>query len=185
MAGRKPKNQPLTQTEMIEMTKQKRATSKIYKAESDEIKDEAISNSVRNTLNEMRKAEKLEKINLDDTKTVKALAECYLESCAVTSSFPTVSALAVSLGYTRENLYHYMKKKPDSETGKFLIQLHDMFSNILAENSLRNNTNAVVSIFLLKSLFGYKDTTSIELVQGDPSTDTNVDDLIQRAELLD
>ena len=182
--GRKPNGLPMTQTEMIEAGRQKRSTSRIYRAEADEIKDEAISHSINHALQEIRRADTRKKVSLDDTATVKAFAEAYLESCAVASVFPSMASFAMSIGHTRENLYRYMERHPDSETGKFLIQLHDQFSTVLAENSLRNNSNAIVSIFLLKSLCGYKDTQTFELVQNTSSDTPSVDEIALRANLL-
>ena len=179
------RNEPMTADEMIEAGKQKRATSRIYKAEADEIKDEAISTSIANALNQLRRAEGRGKISLDDTATVKTFAEAYLESCAVSSCFPSMSGFALAMGHTRNSLYNYMEKKSETETGKFLMQLHDLFAQILSENSLKNNSNGIVSIFLLKSLFGYKETQSIELVNGSRiDEEPTLDELAQRAGLL-
>ena len=185
MAGRKPKSEIMTTAEMIEAGKRKRAVSKIYKAESQEITDEAISKSVLNAISDLKRLEGRQRISLDDCEMVRAVAEAYLESCAVSSTFPSMSSLAMALGYSRQNLYHFMKEKGDTETGLFLTQLHDLFGNILAENSLRNNANNITAIFILKSLFGYKETQSIELLQGmSMDNEPTADDLFVRAELL-
>ena len=78
-----------------------------------------------------------------------------------------------------------MQKKQDDETAIFLTQFHDLLADILSENALKGNANNITAIFVLKALYGYKDTQTFELVQGTPFTETTADDLIQRAELLD
>lgn len=180
--GRKPKNPPMTKAEMIEAGKQRRST-RVYKAETDSLKDESISKSVRNAINDIKRADGRKRIDLNDTVTVKAVVECYLESCAITSTLPSMTGIALALGFTRERIYGYMKKQ-DTETSLFLHQVHDRMADILSENALRNNSNAIVSIFLLKSMFGYQDTTTIQLLDNSPNTELSVEDIAQRAGLL-
>ena len=89
------------------------------------------------------------------------------------------------MGHTRESLYKYMERHPDTETGKLLVQLHDLFSNILAENGLRGTANNITAIFLLKALFGYKDTQTYELIHGATENAPSANEIIQRAGLLE
>ena len=185
MAGRKPKSSPMTKTEMIESGQKQKKVSRVYKAESDAIKDEAISKSVSDALATLRKTDSRNQISLSDYPMVRAACEAYLEACILSSCFPSMSALAMALGYTRRNLYYFIEKNPDTESGKLLTQLHDMFANILTENSLRNNANNITAIFILKSMFGYKETQTFELVQGAYEQNPTMDDLIVRAGLLE
>ena len=184
MAGRKPKNEPMTKEEMIEAGQQSKGT-RIYKAQSKEVTDKAIRQSINNAIEDVKRFDGQAKVKLEDTARVKAIAEAYLESCAVNACFPSMTGLAMALGHTRTNLYIYMQKKQDDETAIFLTQFHDLLADILSENALKGNANNITAIFVLKALYGYKDTQTFELVQGTPFTDTTVDDMVQRAELLD
>ena len=150
---RKPKNEPMTPDEMIEAGKQKR-NSKIYRAESMELNSEAISESVTKALNQVKQNANRQKIDLEDYATVKLLTEQYFESCAVTATFPSMSSLAMSMGFTREAVYSFMRKRSGTDSAKFLTQVHDLMGDVLTENSLKGNSNAIASIFILKSMFG-------------------------------
>ena len=185
MANNKPKRFPMTTEEMTAQVEQQKK-SRLYKAESQEISKEAISKSIYNAIEEVERKEGREKINLENTAMVKSLTKSYLETCADKAVFPTMTGIALALGYTRRNLYYYMEKNPGTETAKFLTQIHDMLADILSENSLKGNANNIASIFLLKALYGYKEATTVELVQGSQINENpSIDDIVQRAGLLD
>ena len=77
-------------------------------------------------------------------------------------------------------------KSAERETAKFLTQIDDLFADILSENSLKGNANNIAAIFLLKALYGSKDSQQIELVNGTPPHDTpTVDEIALRAGLLE
>lgn len=153
----------MTQTEMIEYGKQKRATSSVYKAESMQITDEAISKTVMRGLSELAHADKVQKIDMTNIDMVKQVSLAYVRSCADTATFPTMSGLARAMGCHRSLLYHWMKRK-DTKTGQWLLLCHDLYSDLLAELSLRNNCNPVVGIFLQKAMYGLSETENIQIV---------------------
>ncbi len=64
-----------------------------------------------------------------------------------------------------------MTHKKETETGHWLLLCHDLYTDVLAETSLRNNCNSIVSIFLLKSLYGVRDNITIETTQLDQDPD--------------
>ena len=162
MSG-KPKNAMMTPTEMIEMGKQNRKTSTIYKAESAQINDEAIAKTVMKGFAELANAERTQKIDLSDINLVKDISLEYIKACADSSSFPTLSGLARAMGVNRSTLYHWMRKK-DTETGQWLMLCHDLYSDVLAELTLRNNCNPVVGIFLQKAMYGLSETDNVVLI---------------------
>lgn len=162
MSG-KPKSEPMT-TEMILLeAERKRTTSKLYKAENQEISNVAISKSVRNAIKEIKRAENTSKISLDDVQAVKQITQAYLECCAVESCFPSMTGLSMALGHTRQSVYHHMKVHQNTESGQFLTQVHDLLADILSENALKGNANNITSIFLLKSLYGMRETENIAI----------------------
>ena len=182
MAGRKPKNAHMTQAEIIEMGKHKRST-RIYKEQSDEVKNESISKAVQHALVGLKQAENRPRIDMNDIVAVRGIVEMYLETCMINSYNLTMADIAMILGYTRMGLYNYMAKQ-DTETAKFLHQVHDKLADILAENALKNNVNNITAIFLLKALYGYRDTTSLELLPNSPNREMSLDEIAMRAGLL-
>ena len=174
MAGRKPKDKVMIPSEMIEYGKQKRATSKAYKAESLQITDEAISKTVMQGYAELVNADKAERIDLSNIDMVKEVSLNYIRACADAVVFPTMSGLARAMGCTRQNLYRWMKRS-DTETGQWLMLCHDLYSDVLADLSLRNNCNPVVGIFLQKALYGMSETENIAIVNQIQSSDYDDD----------
>ena len=160
MAGRnKVSGEIMTSAEMIE-TARKERSPKIYKQESMEINDEAISQVVRRGLAEIENADKANKINLSNVEMVKEVSKQYLKACADSATFPTISGLARAMGVTRRALYYWMQKT-DTETGQWLMVFHDLCSDVLAELALKNNVHPVVGIFIEKAMFGLSETDNI------------------------
>ena len=159
--GRKPNNEPMTQAEMIEAVEKKRTTSKLYKAEVKQLSDEGIQKSVQKAIGVVNANGTMGKVNLDDIDRVKSIVGMYLEGCAAESMIPSMADIAMCLGYTRQNLYHCMRNRRDTPTGKFLTQVHDVIANTLADNALKGNVNNIVAIFLLKSMYGFHEDDSL------------------------
>lgn len=168
MAGRKPKGKPMSRTEMVEYARGKRNTSKLYKAEVKKLSDDGISKSIQKAVTVVNSSSITGRINLDDTDKVRSLVEAYLDTCRLESCIPSMTDISLILGYTRPGLYNYMKRNRGSDTGRFLLQVHDLIASILADNALRGNCNNIVSIFLLKSLYGFR--------ENDSSIEANVND---------
>lgn len=179
MAGRKPKNDPMTQDEIIEHVSNKRNSSKLYKAEVRQMSDDGIAKSVQKAIGIVKSADTTGRMNLEDTDRVKTIVGVYLETCANESVIPSMSDVAMCLGCTREALYYYMKRKGDTETGKFLRQMHDIIANTLADNALKGNVNNIVAIFLLKAMYGFQDNISIDVnsyqISDDDFDDPSID----------
>ena len=185
MANNRAKRYPMTTEEMAVQVEQQK-TSKIYKAESQQISEAAISRSIRNAIAEIESNEGRQKVSLDDSETVKALVKGYLDLCATKSVFPSMSGVSGALGYTTRAITIYMNKNPGTETGQFLHKVHDKLADVLAENSLKGNSNNIVSIFLLKALYGLRDTQTLEIVPGSPIEESpSINELALRAGLLD
>ena len=71
---------------------------KIYKALSDEHKNEEISLSIKNKATALKEAINAPKVNLADTEQVKERAFMYLEACGVSCSFPQCNGTEWSYG---------------------------------------------------------------------------------------
>ena len=163
MAGRKPNNPPMTPDQMIEYVGNKKTDSKLYKAEVRQMSDDGITKSVQKAIHIVKSADSTGRVNLEDTNKVKSIVGAYLETCAFESVIPSMTDIAMCLGHTRQNMYRFMRDRRDSETGKFLQQVHDIIANTLADNALKGNVNNITAIFLLKALYGLSETENIVL----------------------
>ena len=160
MAG-KPKGTIMTESEMIEYGKEKKATSKVYKGEVMQLTDDAIKTIVSRGLAEIEVADR-QKIDLSDSDMVKAVSKTYIKACADTSTLPSIAGLARAMGVDRGTLYYWMKRR-DTETGRWLLMCQDLFSDLLSDGALKNTVNPIVSIFLQKAQFGLRDNNPAEI----------------------
>lgn len=124
----------------------------------------AISKSVGAALEESPDESR---ISLNDTEAVKAKAFAYVAACGKAGKLPTISGLAVALGHWRSSLYAHMDRNPFSATTEFLQKCRDTFADALVESALSNNVNPVVSIFVMKSIYGLREGIEIMAVPPD------------------
>lgn len=153
-----PKHNPMSRSELAEYGAEKRQ-SKLYRAETAAFSDQQISELVQRTARELDAARA--KINLSDTETVREVTQEYLSACVDTSTVPSISGLCRALGCSRTAFYHIVNTRTPRETADFFETVHDAFSDVLAEASLRGAVQPVVAIFLQKALFGHSEKVEI------------------------
>lgn len=102
-----------------------------------------------------------QRVSLNDTEALKARMCAYLQACEDTATFPSSLGLARSIGYTARALRMWITNKPDSETARLLGLFNDLCADVISQSALRNNANAVFSIFISKALYGLRDSTEI------------------------
>jgi hypothetical protein len=155
-------NKPVKEfTDMVAAEKAARGQSKLYRAQSMEISDERISESVETVLTELINAkDQGKRVSLSDTEAVKNYSLLYLQSCEMAASIPTMSGLARSMGFSRRAIYAFKQRNPKHPTSEWLELIHDGCADILAQNSLRNNCNSIVAIFLQKALYGVSESSA-------------------------
>lgn len=161
------KNPPQTPEEMKQELTAKRQTSKLYKVAADEYKASAVGAIINQTAVQLEQSERKGQIALSDVEAVKKQTFEYLRACESTGVFPSMSGLARSLGYSRRAIYDLIDHRSVPAAADFLERVRDMFSEVLAQASLQNNCNSIVSIFLQKALYGMRE--SVELVVTPPS----------------
>ena len=149
--------------QMVAAGREKRA-SKIYKQESLEITDAAITATVNKAIAELENIKAGMRIPLQDVDAVKNQSILYLHSCAQSATLPTMSGLARALGCTRRTLERWIKNHGNEPTGEWLQTCHDLFADLLSSAALRNNANSIVSIFVLKAMYQLRDNLAIEVV---------------------
>lgn len=174
---------PQTYGQMVQ-DGQKSKTNRMYRAESSEFVDGQITELVTLAAEELAQiAEATERVQLSDTETVQRRTILYIRSCADTSTIPTFSGLARSMGLSVEALNLHVRTHPDSATAEWLRITHDQFADTLATAAMRNLTNSIVSIFSLKARSGWKETLTIEPAISNPLGEQKSSDRL--AEYLD
>lgn len=137
-------------------------TSKIYKAEADKLRTEAISTDISNHVDQLRTAAS-GRVDLNDLEDVQRRTYAYLEACAQTATFPSVMGLAsVGFGISRRALNKHIAMHPDSATAEFLLEAKDSFADVLTNAALQRNADAASVIFQLKNHYDHADTIQLE-----------------------
>lgn len=154
--------------EMLDTAESQKKQSKLYRAQSAEFVDERLSSLIAKTAAELAEIADKEPVSLTDTQRVKERTMVYLRACEESSCIPSISGLAVSMGLSRQAVYDCIWRQSPKATAEWLELCRDTFSNVLAESSLRNDCNPVVSIFLQKAIYGLKETITIEAKQETP-----------------
>lgn len=156
-----------------------RKNTKIYKAQSSDFTDGKISELVRRTAEELAQISDGPPIDLSDVQAVRERTIIYLKACEEASTIPNIMGLARSMGISRTAFYKLIDR--GTATGKWFELCRDAFSDILSETALRNNCNAIVSIFLQKAVYGLRETMEIVAKTEEPLGDTvDVEELERR-----
>lgn len=162
MATNKGKHNALTFPEMVGDGLEKRKTSKLYRAESAEFNDGRISALAAKTGAELAAVATAKRLSLTETDEIKARTLAYVKACEEAAVLPSISGLARSFGMTRRALQICIETHSPAATAEWLEVAKDAFSDVLAEASLRNSCNNITSIFILKAIYGFRE--SVELV---------------------
>ena len=93
----------------------------------------------------------------------------YLRACEQTGTFPSSLGLARSLGYSDRALRNWRNFKPDTETAQWLEMFNELCADILNQSALKNNANSIVSIFLNKAMYGFRETNELVLTPSTPN----------------
>lgn len=124
----------------------------------------------------------LRKLPSYDHKDPDAVAQRindYFTFCAEHERKPTVEAMALSLGITRQALFVWENK--DDERGAIVRQAKALLNALLIDWGLSGQINPVSMIFLSKNNHGYKDNVQIEAgrigEENLPSKETIIADL--------
>ena len=163
-------NQPQGLTEIVtdlEQAKQRGLSvtrgQSLYKAQTGAYSEGKLKALIRASMDDLAKYAESEKVYLGDAEAVKQRIIVYLRACEEVGTFPSSLGLARSLGCTRRALNYWRERNPNTETARWLELFSETCLDILNQSALRNNSNAIVSIFLAKSMYGLQDKTAIEV----------------------
>ena len=143
---------------------------KVYKAEADAHKGEALQMDIMAQLNALQASEQRRKVDLRSIADVKQRTYDYLTACAEAEAFPSVMGLAVhGYGISRQALNQFLLRN-SNEVTEFIDRTKDVIADILTNASLYNNANAVAVIFQLKNSHSFADRVEIEPVVAQDDT---------------
>lgn len=139
-----------------------------YKVVSDEHKHEMLAADIMQRVQDLRSSEKQTKVNFNSLEDVEQRTYDYFEACAAAGVYPSVMGLAVhGYGISRQALNQYLQRNAQTPQAEFILKAKDMMADILTNESLKNNANAVQVIFQLKNHFEHSDRVEIQPVQPD------------------
>ena len=111
----------------------------------------------------------------------------YLEICIKNNMKPTVEGLSTAFGVDRRTLYKWVHNiDSDSLPVNFRVTLkkvYQVLNSNFTDLSINGKINPVISIFLMKNNFGYKDQT--EVLQTTTTETAKADDLINKYDIID
>ncbi|MDL2219388.1 hypothetical protein LJC04_03500 [Ruminococcaceae bacterium OttesenSCG-928-O06] len=158
------KRELMEQPEMEKAMTEKKTTSKLYKVESDIHRGEELAKKIQHKMVMLREFPPSSQNTIfNDIDVVKYRTEIYLSACAESGCIPSVMGLA-TLGYgvSRQALDKYLREHQGSEVTRYIEVVKDVFiTDILSDMALQNQTNGVVSIFLLKNQSGMRDNLEL------------------------
>lgn len=141
-------------------------TGKIYKAQADEHKGDALTADLERSISEMQEADRRGPIDWNDLEQVKSRTYDYLTACAASQVFPSMMGLSIyGYGMSRQAVNKFLVKYPDSPTAKFIAKAKDLIADTLTNAALFRNADPVSVIFQLKNHFGHSDKVQVEPVQ--------------------
>ena len=152
------KRLPQTPGEMIQSEQAKRSGNKLYREQSAEFIDSQISDTALQTAQALALAAETEPVSMTDTERIVDITLRYTSACAETSTLPSIIGLSRALGVARSTIYDCIARHSPRATADWLELVKETFAEALSNSALRNETNTITSIFILKSIYGYRES---------------------------
>jgi len=145
---------------MAEQLAASKAGNKLYKPQynelSAELKAQALDVAIVQQQELLARADQRGAVDLNDLNAVKIACNEYLESCRRSKVYPSMTALAPALGYSRQYIYAYMGRHNTPVT-QYLDALRSSMAAIVQQAGLTRTADAAMSIFILKNSAGMSD----------------------------
>lgn len=173
------------QEQMIAEEKQKkRSLTSTYCETASEIKSDSIKNDLSFRISQLKKNQS--KCNLNSITDVKTRTIDYFTACTNAGIVPSVHGLCVhGYGYSRQYVYRFFGNNSGSETAIFFETVRDIICDIVTNESLKGNTNPVMSIFILKNNHNMSDSYRLEAIDNQNiHHEMSADELIREARML-
>ena len=149
--------------DMIELEKTRSGTRLYDRNEDNDLK---IKKLIAQTTTEL--VNMPEKVDMNQTELVKRIVKAYLLACYEAGSVPSKLGMCRAMGISRQGAEQFLQRHPDHATSQFLEVVFDGLADILSNAALTNSVNMVLSIFLLKSIFGFKESVVLETPATNP-----------------
>ena len=111
----------------------------------------------------------------------------YFNICIKNNMKPTLEGLATAFGVDRKTIYKWAHNiDSDSLPVNFrtvVKKVYQLLNSNFTDLSINGKVNPVISIFLMKNNFGYKDQT--EVLQTTTTETAKADDLINKYDIID
>ena len=147
----------------------------------------ALSGLVGQAADELRLANRGEKVPLCDLERIRQRTEDYLEDCSQRGTLPTVRGMAARLGVSRQALYDYAQHHPGSGFDLWLKDFSDLCGELTMQAALAGTVQPIAAIFTCKARFGWREPAArVELDAASPLGDlTPTDELMQKYAFLE
>lgn len=143
---------------MEKMALETRNNSRLYSRTADG--GEVVQTLLTNLAGELANLPK--KINIRDPHMVETVAIAYVNACAKSGAICSKIGLCRAMGMSRQSVDYFMNHHGDEPSAELLRIIFDSFAEMLNGAALANSVHPIVSIFLSKAIYGYRDTVSIE-----------------------
>ena len=111
----------------------------------------------------------------------------YLEICIKNNMKPTLEGLATAFGIDRKTIYKWANNIDSNSLPvnfrTVIKKVYQLLNSNFTDLSINGKINPVISIFLMKNNFGYKDQT--EVLQTTTTESTKADEVMNKYDIID
>ena len=171
--------------EEISAVNKVRAATKDYKKTKGEESSKVIQSLIAKGMENLAYSQAVGKMNLLDTDRLKEQSMVYLQTCMEDAVLPDFQSFCLSLGYSRSGVLNFIKKtEEDNPSREWLVMMRDTFSSMLAQAALGGDVNTIFAIFQQKAMYGWQETSKVEVVHenilGSPKTPEEIQKMNER-----
>lgn len=140
-------------------------------------REESLNTDIAMARAALKAAYDRQKVDLGDPLEVRERISEYFQACEIANAYPSVMGLAVkAFGVERQAVEEYIKRHPEAESVKLIIEAKQAIADIIVNQSLKGNAQPVAAIFQLKNW--YEHTDKVTFAQGySESVDVDTDSL--------
>lgn len=162
-----PKNNMMQPAAIQAMATESRS-GRLYSKTSDS--GEVVQSLVAQLAREL--AQMPRRIDLRDEDMITRVAVVYVDACSKAGTIPSKIGFCRAMGISRQGVDYFMHHHADEPSAERLRMIFDSFAEMLNSAALASACHPIVSIFLSKALYNFRDTVSIEQeIKQDPLGD--------------
>lgn len=105
---------------------------------------------------------KLPPVSKREPEKVEERLNYYFRYCTDKGIKPTVEAMALTLGISRQSLWEW-ENDTQSKAGQLVARAKELINSLLTTWTMNGKINAVYTIWLQKNNSGYSDTKTLEI----------------------